>query len=74
MDVVITPEDPNLPFLEIERAAEQLNGKVTHLTCLNSQGQSSKKIVIELWIKQVSENIIKLKKMYYFLLMIFNFF
>lgn len=47
MDVVITPEDPNLPFLEIERAAEQLNGKVTHLTCLNSQGQSSKKIVIE---------------------------
>tara|TARA_B100001996_G_scaffold215705_1_gene165794 strand:+ start:238 stop:420 length:183 start_codon:yes stop_codon:yes gene_type:complete len=53
MDVVITPDDTMTNFLGwptkkiIEEVARQLGGKITYLNTLNSQGVSSKKIVIE---------------------------
>ena len=47
MEVIITPEDPDLPFKQIEKASEEIGGKISHLTCLDSSGRSCKKIVIE---------------------------
>tara|TARA_Y100001951_G_C11072083_1_gene146633 strand:- start:224 stop:406 length:183 start_codon:yes stop_codon:yes gene_type:complete len=53
MDVVITPDDTMTSFLGwptkkiIEEVARQLGGEISYIISTNSQGVSSKKIVIE---------------------------